>query len=212
VVHNDRLALIVHHLAVLEPAFEFWCIGLTFLEHQLSWVLFAPLGSGFDKLVVVVVNKIVDSFVASLFSFLLEEHFLPRGIVRNLNNLFALTKRERGTGYVDVLAVAGVLGQDQGADLNYLIGFKHGLPLEADLVFDVRAAANPHWVPTLRPLDGRDAAIRDFVLADPAGAGLNAAIADYLSATLDGYLADGRSRLTIAIGCTGGRHRSVVIA
>ena len=112
----------------------------------------------------------------------------------------------------DRLVVEAVGGEDRIAIRVISFGFKHGLPLEADLVFDVRAAANPHWVPTLRPLDGRDAAIRDFVLADPAGAGLNAAIADYLSATLDGYLADGRSRLTIAIGCTGGRHRSVVIA
>ena len=112
----------------------------------------------------------------------------------------------------DRLVTEAIGGEDRIAIRVISFGFKHGLPLEADLVFDVRAAANPHWVPTLRPLDGRDAAIRDFVLADTVGAGLNAAIAAYLTATIDGYLSDGRTRLTIAIGCTGGRHRSVVIA
>ena len=112
----------------------------------------------------------------------------------------------------DRLVTEAIGGEDRIAIRVISFGFKHGLPLEADLVFDVRAAANPHWVPALRPLDGRDAAIRDFVLADTVGAGLNAAIAAYLTATIDGYLSDGRTRLTIAIGCTGGRHRSVVIA
>ena len=112
----------------------------------------------------------------------------------------------------DRLVAEAVGGEDRIAIRVVSFGFKHGLPLEADLVFDVRAAANPHWVPALRPLDGRDAAIREYVLADAAGSGLNAAIAGYLRETIDGYLGDGRSRLTVAIGCTGGRHRSVVIA
>ena len=109
--------------------------------------------------------------------------------------------------------VTEAVGGEEGVAIRVVsFGFKHGLPLEADLVFDVRAAANPHWIPELRPLDGRDAAIREYVLADPVGSGLQRAIATYLDATLDGYLSDGRSRLTIAVGCTGGRHRSVVIA
>ncbi|MEY4389343.1 MAG: hypothetical protein RLZZ432_1062 [Chloroflexota bacterium] len=90
-------------------------------------------------------------------------------------------------------------------------GFKHGIPLEADLVFDVRPAANPHWVAELRPLDGRDASIRDYVLGDPTGAALAASIGAYLDATLRAYLEDGRGQLTVAVGCTGGRHRSVAI-
>lgn len=90
-------------------------------------------------------------------------------------------------------------------------GYKHGIPLEADLVFDVRAAANPHWVPELRPLDGRSPEIRAFVLGDGIGASLNGAIFNYLQATLAQYLADGRGRLSISVGCTGGRHRSVAI-
>ena len=90
-------------------------------------------------------------------------------------------------------------------------GYKHGIPLEADLVFDVRAAANPHWVPELRPLDGRSKEISDFVLGDPTGAALMQSIERYLGASVAAYLADGRGRLSIAIGCTGGRHRSVAI-
>lgn len=109
--------------------------------------------------------------------------------------------------------VAEAIGGEESVSIRVIsFGFKHGLPLEADLVFDVRAAANPHWVPELRPLDGRDPKISSYVLADPNGAALDVAIAAYVSSTLEGYLSDGRSRLTIAIGCTGGRHRSVVIA
>ncbi len=90
-------------------------------------------------------------------------------------------------------------------------GYKHGIPLEADLVFDVRAAANPHWVPELRPLDGRSAEISSYVLGDPIGASLLQSIETYLAANVPAYLADGRGRLSVAIGCTGGRHRSVAI-
>lgn len=90
-------------------------------------------------------------------------------------------------------------------------GYKHGIPLEADLVFDVRAAANPHWVPELRPLDGRSPEIRAFVLGDPVGGALLRAIETYLGSTMPSYLADGRGRLSVAIGCTGGRHRSVAL-
>jgi len=91
-------------------------------------------------------------------------------------------------------------------------GYKHGIPLEADLVFDVRAAANPHWVPELRPLDGRSPEISEYVLSDPTGAALMRSIEAFLAASAAAYLADGRGRLSIAIGCTGGRHRSVAIA
>jgi UPF0042 nucleotide-binding protein len=90
-------------------------------------------------------------------------------------------------------------------------GYKHGIPLEADLVFDVRAAANPHWVPELRPLDGRSPEISSYVLGDPIGASLLQSVETYLAANVAAYLADGRGRLSVAIGCTGGRHRSVAI-
>ena len=90
-------------------------------------------------------------------------------------------------------------------------GYKHGIPLDADLIFDVRSAANPHWVPELRPKDGRDSEVFAYVLNDPVGASILSAISLYLTSTLESYLGDGRGRLSIGIGCTGGRHRSVAI-
>ncbi len=91
-------------------------------------------------------------------------------------------------------------------------GFKYGLPLEADLVFDVRFLANPHFVPELQPLDGEHERIRRFVLENAEAAEfLDKALAliDFL---LPRYEREGKSRLTLAVGCTGGRHRSVAVA
>lgn len=108
--------------------------------------------------------------------------------------------------------VGEVLGGDAPGSVHLTsFGYKHGIPLDSDLLFDVRSAANPHWVPELRPRDGRDASVSTYVLTDPVGASIEAAIAAYVSSTLETYLADGRGRLSIAIGCTGGRHRSVAI-
>ena len=92
-------------------------------------------------------------------------------------------------------------------------GYKNGLPLDADIVMDVRFLPNPHWDENLRPLTGHDPAVRDFVLERS----VTSAFLDQFEAMLVGilmpaYQAEGRSYLTIAIGCTGGRHRSVAIA
>ena len=109
--------------------------------------------------------------------------------------------------------VEEVLGGESSISVHVTsFGYKHGVPLDADLLFDVRSVANPHWVPDLRPKDGRDPAVAAYVLGDPIGAATASAIASYLDATLDAYLADGRGRLSIGIGCTGGRHRSVAIS
>lgn len=91
-------------------------------------------------------------------------------------------------------------------------GFKHGLPLDADLVFDVRCLPNPHYDPLLRPLDGRDAAVIEFLEAQPEVARMAADIRRFLNDWLPAYLLDSRSYLTVAIGCTGGQHRSVYLA
>jgi UPF0042 nucleotide-binding protein len=91
-------------------------------------------------------------------------------------------------------------------------GFKHGLPLDADIVMDVRFLPNPHWEDALRPLTGHDAAVRDFVLERPDTAAFLDRLDDLLRTVLPAYQAEGRSYLTVAIGCTGGRHRSVAIA
>ena len=91
-------------------------------------------------------------------------------------------------------------------------GFKYGLPQDADLVFDLRYLPNPHFVPELRPQSGLDAPVRDYVLSTPEGAELLADLTALLGKLLPRYAAEGKSYLTIGVGCTGGRHRSVAMA
>ena len=91
-------------------------------------------------------------------------------------------------------------------------GFKHGLPLDADIVMDVRFLPNPHWVEELRPLTGHDPRVRDYVLERGATSSFLDHFETMLVDVLPSYQSEGRSYLTIAIGCTGGRHRSVAIA
>ena len=90
-------------------------------------------------------------------------------------------------------------------------GFKHGTPYDADLVFDVRFLPNPHFVEALRPLDGRDARVSGFVLEPAEAQELLRHLADFLKFLLPLYEREGKAYLTIAVGCTGGRHRSVVL-
>ncbi len=90
-------------------------------------------------------------------------------------------------------------------------GYKNGLPLDADIVMDVRFLPNPHWDETLRPLTGHDPRVRDFVLEREATSSFLEHLETLLVELLPRYKAEGRSYLTIAIGCTGGRHRSVAI-
>jgi UPF0042 nucleotide-binding protein len=91
-------------------------------------------------------------------------------------------------------------------------GYKYGLPVDADLVFDVRCLPNPHFVPALRRRTGRDRAVVAFLEKDAATREFIEKLEDYLRFVLPHYIAEGKSYLTIAIGCTGGRHRSVAIA
>ncbi len=91
-------------------------------------------------------------------------------------------------------------------------GFKHGLPIDVDLVFDCRFLPNPHWVESLRPHTGLDPEVREFVLSSPEAKELLARLTDLIGFLLPAYVREGKSYLSIAIGCTGGRHRSVVIA
>jgi UPF0042 nucleotide-binding protein len=90
-------------------------------------------------------------------------------------------------------------------------GFKHGIPVDADLVFDVRFLPNPHFVEGLRALDGRDERVRAFVLGQEATTELMARLQGLLEFVLPWYQREGKAYLTIAIGCTGGRHRSVAV-
>jgi UPF0042 nucleotide-binding protein len=104
---------------------------------------------------------------------------------------------------------------DPGHGLTLLFqsfGFKHGIPLDADLVFDVRCLPNPHYDPELRPLTGRDRPVIDYLEAQPEVGRMAADIFHFVSQWLPSYIRDSRSYLTVAVGCTGGQHRSVYLA
>jgi UPF0042 nucleotide-binding protein len=90
-------------------------------------------------------------------------------------------------------------------------GFKKGLPSEADLVFDVRCLPNPHYDKALRPLSGKDQPVREFLEKIPEVVSMETDIIQFIEKWLPHYIADGRSYLTVAIGCTGGQHRSVYL-
>lgn len=91
-------------------------------------------------------------------------------------------------------------------------GFKHGIPLDVDLVFDCRFLPNPHWDAELRPFSGKDPEIQEYVVDHPAGQRFLADLDQMLEHLLPEYSDEGKSYLTVAFGCTGGRHRSVAIA
>lgn len=91
-------------------------------------------------------------------------------------------------------------------------GFKHGIPLDADFVFDVRCLPNPYYNPQLRPLTGKDAPVIEFLESTPAAQEMYADIRNFVERWLPSFIADNRSYVTVAIGCTGGQHRSVYIA
>ncbi|MDH5493426.1 MAG: RNase adapter RapZ, partial [Myxococcales bacterium] len=91
-------------------------------------------------------------------------------------------------------------------------GFKYGVPVDADLVFDLRYLPNPHFVPELRPLTGEDRAVSDFVLAHAEATDLLERLTELLSYLIPRYEREGKAYLTVAMGCTGGRHRSVTFA
>jgi UPF0042 nucleotide-binding protein len=91
-------------------------------------------------------------------------------------------------------------------------GFKHGLPADVDMVLDCRFLPNPHWVDELRPQTGVDAPVRDYVLGTELAEGFLARLDDLLDVLVPAYQAEGKAYLTLAFGCTGGRHRSVAIS
>lgn len=90
-------------------------------------------------------------------------------------------------------------------------GFKHGIPCDADFVFDVRCLPNPHWKPELRQLTGRDEAVTRYLDGEKQVATMTANLSEFLDTWIPAFEADKRSYLTVAIGCTGGQHRSVYL-
>ena len=109
----------------------------------------------------------------------------------------------------------GYFGGDSvtGLRLNIIsFGYKYGLPVDADLVADCRFLPNPHWVPDLRALSGLDAPVRDFVLGQQGAPAFLAAYLAVLEVSLAGFEREGKRYVTLAVGCTGGKHRSVAMA
>ena len=111
-----------------------------------------------------------------------------------------------------VIAAFGDPADDARLHLTVLsFGFKYGLPVDADLVADVRFLPNPHWVPDLRPHTGKDAAVRDFVLAQEGAGEFLDRYEGLLRLVFDGYEREGKRYALVAVGCTGGKHRSVAM-
>ena len=109
-------------------------------------------------------------------------------------------------------ALATDVRPDQLAFQLISFGFKHGVPLESDLVFDVRFMQNPYYDADLRPLSGLTDEVRAFVLDQPVATRFLEFLGEFLEFAIPAYIAEGKTRLTIGVGCTGGFHRSIVIA
>ncbi|EEW66028.1 ATPase P [Enterococcus faecium] len=101
---------------------------------------------------------------------------------------------------------------DQGFRIEFVsFGFKYGLPIDSDIVMDVRFLPNPHYIPELRPLTGKDQPVYDYVMSFDETQLFYHKFLDLLETVLPGYIKEGKSSLTVAIGCTGGQHRSVAL-
>jgi RNase adapter protein RapZ len=110
--------------------------------------------------------------------------------------------------------VARAFGTEQTTSLKATVvsfGFKYGIPVDADLVVDMRFLPNPHWVPELRPLSGRDAAVAQYVMERPGAKEFLDQYLPVLKTVAAGYLVEGKRFMTVAVGCTGGKHRSVAM-
>jgi UPF0042 nucleotide-binding protein len=118
--------------------------------------------------------------------------------VHELRHFFMGLSRDRGRAKLVLTVVS--------------FGYKHGVPVDADLVFDVRCLPNPHFVPGLKRRTGRDRAVVAFMEREPSTVEFMDRLTDYVKYVVPFYVAEGKSYLTVAIGCTGGRHRSVMIA
>jgi UPF0042 nucleotide-binding protein len=104
-------------------------------------------------------------------------------------------------------------GAPSGLQINVVsFGYKHGLPLDVDLVFDCRFLPNPHWIESLRPLPGTDPKVRRYVMKQEETQAFLEELSNLFELLLPAYVREGKSYLSIGVGCTGGRHRSVVIA
>ncbi|MGH2752813.1 MAG: RNase adapter RapZ, partial [Actinomycetota bacterium] len=168
-------------------------------------------------------DVLVRRFDATRRKHPLESHDVVSGIKRERELMRSF--RDRADLIIDTselssrdlrMKMSGYFGGDDATDgmktTIMSFGYKYGLPLDADMVLDVRFLPNPHWIDELRPFTGLDQEIRNFVLNQDATGTFMERVKDLLAVLLPGYQEEGRHYLTIAVGCTGGRHRSVVLA
>jgi UPF0042 nucleotide-binding protein len=144
-------------------------------------------------------GRIVDGIAA-------EREKLQADVVIDTSNLNVHQLEKRTT---EIFAQ----GLTQSVRVNVLsFGYKYGIPVDADLVLDCRFIPNPHWIPELRPLTGLDDRVKDNVLANTGVSDFVQSYVSVINQMLPGYMREGKKYLTVAIGCTGGRHRSVSVA
>lgn len=149
-------------------------------------------------------GRIVDGIAAERVK--LQELLSQADVVIDTTNLNVHQLEKRTT---EIFAQ----GLTQSVRVNVLsFGYKYGIPVDADLVLDCRFIPNPHWIPELRPLTGLDDKVKDNVLANSGVAQFVQSYVSVINQMLPGYLREGKKYLTVAIGCTGGRHRSVSVA
>ncbi len=122
-------------------------------------------------------------------------HMLTRELKRELNKIFVENKEYKNL-YISVLS----------------FGFKYGIPPDSDLVFDVRFLPNPYYIEDLRPQSGNDREVREYVMNNEKAAKFLAKMTDLMEFLIPNYVQEGKTQLVIAIGCTGGKHRSVTLA
>jgi RNase adapter protein RapZ len=149
---------------------------------------------------------------AGLLAGIAAERALLAGL-REQADLIVDTSRTNVHGLRD--RIIGLLAGSDDAPLQVNVvsfGFKRGAPREADLLLDVRFLPNPHWDPDLRPLDGRDPIVRDFVMGQASTGPFLSGVEQMLDVAVPGYVTEGKRYLTVAVGCTGGKHRSVAVA
>lgn len=133
--------------------------------------------------------------------------------IADLADLTIDTTTLRGRQLTDLIGARVVGDTPVGLSLLFRsFGYKFGVPVDADLVFDIRCLPNPYWVMELRPLTGRDQPVRDYLQADPQVQAMFEDLCGFLERWLPRFEADHRAYMTVAIGCTGGQHRSVYMA
>ena len=112
-----------------------------------------------------------------------------------------------------ITSMYGTTSEEQSLTITVMsFGYKYGIPLDADLVFDVRFLPNPHYIDDLRPLTGNDKQVQDYVLDSPVSKTFMRKFSGLMKFLIPHYIKEGKTSLTIAIGCTGGQHRSVTLA